>query len=284
MFGFVSPESLASELAAGRRLSLIETRWAQGVRPDDVLPGTIFLDTDALEDGRPTWRLRPVSDLAALLGAVGVASDRPAVVVSISAIAAARVGWTLAWLGVPEVRLLDGGAAAWRPFTGPTNPPTPSEFHPHVRDDLIATTGDLERGGLQIADARSLAEFRGETSGYSYLRARGRIPGAIWVGDADDHAGELVGPDGRFADPGVVVARWAARGLDLATPAVFTCGGGWRAALAWFFAVAAGLPSPRCHPGGWSEWAATYDSQAQEHPTPRPTERDWAGPQPPRFR
>lgn len=111
-------------------------------------------------------------------------------------------------------------------------------------------------------------EFRGEVSGYSYLQARGRIPAAVWLGDADD-SGELFRPDGRFADSGRVVERWVGRGLDANRPAVFTCGGGWRAALAWFFASAAGLPGPRCHPGGWGEWAARYDVDGQEFPSGR---------------
>ncbi len=39
---------------------------------------------------------------------------------------------------------------------------------------------------MRLFDTRSLAEYDGKISGYSYLDAKGRIPNAIWLGDADD--------------------------------------------------------------------------------------------------
>ncbi len=54
---------------------------------------------------------------------------------------------------------------------------------------------------MRLFDTRSLPEYDGKISGYSYLDAKGRIPNAIWLGDADDSSQIYKLSNGRLRDP-----------------------------------------------------------------------------------
>src|SRR5262245_36683735 len=68
----------------------------------------IAIDADGLSSELP-----PVDELRKLLGAAGI-SDKSKVVIYGTAIAAARMFFTLDYLGHPSVKLLNGGLAAWK--------------------------------------------------------------------------------------------------------------------------------------------------------------------------
>jgi thiosulfate/3-mercaptopyruvate sulfurtransferase len=123
----------------------------------------------------------------------------------------------------------------------------------------------------QLWDVRSWSEYTGARSGYSYLDARGRIPTAQWLGDADDSSGLYKRGDGRLQPPTEVLAAWQTQAGwspmmldDPATPVVFYCGGGWRSSVTFFYAWLAGRPNLRNYSDGWAGWSTDYqpDSQA----------------------
>ena len=62
-------------------------------------------------------------------------------------------------------------------------------FSGSSRPEYLATTDYVfanytNTGTTVIADNRSWEEHIGETSGYGYLAAMGRIPNAVWVQDS----------------------------------------------------------------------------------------------------
>lgn len=124
----------------------------------------------------------------------------------------------------------------------------------------------------QLWDVRSWAEYTGARSGYSYLDARGRIPTANWLGDADDSSGVYKRRDGRLQAPAQVYAAWQAQAgwsptkqADHAAPVVFYCGGGWRSSVAFFYAWLAGIPNLRNYSDGWGGWSTDYQPDPQAH-------------------
>lgn len=276
----ISAAALRESLRAGAwRPCVLEVGWR--ARPDgdfDGIPGALPLDTDALETPGPAWRLRPLVELQALLERLGLGADTPVVIVSRRAIAAARVWWVLRYLGLPDVRVLDGGSRAWRSVG---SPPIDAFRPPHRALPCRAIPALIARGrwlraqlavpgAIRLVDVRSREEFVGERSGYGYLAARGRIPGAVHGGDADDSAGLYIQRDGFLQDPAVIRALWTERGIlqregsPSAGELVFSCGGGWRSSLACLYAEWLGIPRWRNHSGGWSEWSTRFrrDSRA----------------------
>lgn len=260
-----SPIVTPAWLKAQRGAIVAEASWNSTEDYDaGHIPGAIHIDTDLFENGSPRWHLRPVSELHAAIGQLGIKPDSTVVVYSSKTIAAARVWWVLTYAGVRDVRYLDGGLAAWRRagYAMSTTPSklAPAKFIARVRDEMLATTDVVKAAKRAVlADVRSAPEFRGEVSGYSYLEAKGRIPNAVAIGDADDAAKLYQNADGTLRDIESIRAKWKLDGILDGREVIFYCGGGWRSSLAFLYARAMGLSNIRNYSDGWSAWSTHYD-------------------------
>lgn len=121
----ITVAELAAELATGRPPVLLDIRWQLGGPPGAEeyaaghLPGAHYLDLDRELAAPPGAAGRhPLPDVevfGAALRRAGVRADRPVVVYDAGpATSAARAWWLLRWAGHADVRVLDGGLAAWR--------------------------------------------------------------------------------------------------------------------------------------------------------------------------
>jgi molybdopterin synthase sulfurtransferase len=263
----VSPSWLAAALASDAPPLVLDVGWR---RRDEHAAGHVptasYVDTDDLE-APPFWKCVARASIIDALLRLGVHADAQVVVHGAPTMAAARVAWLLRSLGVADVRLLDGGLAAWRAAgheveRGLRAPVPRARFGGRARPELIATRDDVRRA-LADADAlvvctRSLREHRGEVSGYPDLAARGRIAGSVWGhgGSDKDHLEDFEREDGRLRDPAHVSALWAARGITGDRRVVFYCGTGWRASVAALHAWRLGWPRVSVYDGGWYEWSA----------------------------
>lgn len=264
----------------GARLVILEASWddpanrTPGEYAAERVPGALHLNTDTLENGYPRWHLRPVEELQQTIGGLGIASDSMVVVYSRQTIAAARVWWVLHYAGASDVRVLDGGLAAWKraglpveTSRKPSRVPVPCRFAARPRAAALATVNDVAsasaRGAL-LADVRSVEEYNGEKSGYSYLAARGRIPGALHAGNADDSARLYQNEDGTLRSPDEIAALWRkALGPGALTgrpEIILYCGTGWRSSLAYLYAHLLRLPNIRNYSDGWSDWSTRFES------------------------
>ena len=268
------------ERPAGRgpgRLVVVEAAW---VRPGETpayehghVPGAVLVNTEDLENGFPRWQLRPLEELQHVIGRAGIAPESTVVVYGRSTIAAARVWWVLGYAGVADVRMMDGGFDAWREAGYDVETGRPAveavPFAAPPRTGWLATTEDVNQRVAAadgwLGDVRSVEEFAGRTSGYRYLEARGRLPGAIHLGDADDGSPLYVTRDGRLRPPGEVLALWQRQGLvrgddprRFQRDVVFYCGGGWRSSLAFFHAWRLGMENIRNYSDGWAGWSTQY--------------------------
>ncbi|NML60972.1 hypothetical protein HHL21_07720 [Massilia sp. RP-1-19] len=76
------------------------------------IPGAGYIDTAQLERA-PLWNKVPDAELKQLLLGHGIRHDVTVVLYSRNSLAAARAAHLLRYAGVVDVRLLDGGFAAW---------------------------------------------------------------------------------------------------------------------------------------------------------------------------
>ncbi|MEV7927599.1 sulfurtransferase [Kitasatospora sp. NPDC088779] len=225
------------------------------------LPGARFVDLDrdlAAPPGAPGRGGRhPLPDpeeFGAAMRRLGVDSDRPVVVYDGAAsLAAARAWWLLRWAGHRDVRVLDGGYAAWSaaglPVTAEVPAPAEGHFKP-VPGQLPVVDADgaaaCARGAL-LLDARAGDRYRGESEPVD-PRA-GHIPGAVSAPTAEN-----VAADGRFRSAAELAARFRALGAGERETAVY-CGSGVTAAHQILALEVAGLPAT-LYPGSWSEWSS----------------------------
>jgi thiosulfate/3-mercaptopyruvate sulfurtransferase len=234
----------------------------RGAYHDAHIPGAVLLDTDRLEDGYPTWRLRGAAELAAVFGACGVRRDQPVAVYGSDLAAACRVWWVLRWLGATRASLLVEGLDGWRAagggFEAVTTVPEPCEFEVALEPHWLAGSDDVlavveGRSDACLVDVRSRAEFAGERSGYDYLVRAGRIPGALHAHVAP--LTELL----RRGDRAGIADYWQRCGVDFTRRdgVIFHCGSGWRSAVACHAAHLLGLQA-RNYSDGWCGWSTDY--------------------------
>jgi len=155
------------------------------------IPGAGYIDTNRLE-GEPLWNKVSDEALKALLLENGIRHDTTVILYGRNTMAAARAAHLMMYAGVEDVRLLDGGLEAWfvqhlRTETGLANKFTPAkEFgvaipaHPEYYTTLDQAKALLKQPDGALVSVRTWDEFVGNTSGYSYIKPKGDIPGARW--------------------------------------------------------------------------------------------------------
>jgi thiosulfate/3-mercaptopyruvate sulfurtransferase len=249
------------------------------------IPGAQYLDTRQFER-LPFWNALPPMELLPVLQHAGLGPHTTVILYGRNTLAAARVAHCLLTAGVRDVRLLDGGLTAWcaaghalqqgpqrvppcahaaaGPDTSDTRsvaaPPARLAPRPDYRIHTAQAKALLAQPDGALVSIRTRAEFRGETSGYGYIPARGEIAGALWGqagvdGDVNS-MGNFQEADGRMKPAAQIAALWRAAGIGPQMQIAFYCGTGWRASLAFFYAWLMGWPRISVYDGGWFEWSA----------------------------
>jgi thiosulfate/3-mercaptopyruvate sulfurtransferase len=280
MNAIISASELASVLAGPNPPVLLDVRWqltAPGQPPFDGraayasghIPGAVFVDLDRELASAPGVNGRhPLPDAAefgAAMRRAGVSASRPVVAYDGGqGWAAARAWWLLRWAGHPDVRVLDGGLAAW---DGPleTEVPEPAEgdFSPAPGAlPLLDADGaaELARSGL-LLDARAGERYRGEVEPID--RVGGHIPGAVSAPTTDN-----AGADGRLLPAAELRERFRKLGAGDGTPVGVYCGSGVSAAHEVLALAVAGIPAA-LYAGSWSEWSADPSRPVAVGPDPR---------------
>lgn len=238
------------------------------------VPGAVYvdLDTELAGPSGPGVGRHPLPDTATLRAALrrwGLTPGRPVVVLDDwSGYSAARAWWVLTWAGVPHVRILDGGLAAWRaaglPLATDDVVPEPSavEVRPGALPVLDADAAlDLARRGGRLLDARSAGRYRGELPGIDPVP--GHVPGAISAPTSENLA-----PDGTFLPGATLAARFAALGVGTHDEVGVYCGSGVTAAHQIVALRLAGHPAAALYAGSWSQWATTPGRPVVAGPDP----------------
>ncbi|WP_435198960.1 sulfurtransferase [Janibacter sp. GS2] len=221
------------------------------------LPGAPFVDLDAVLAGEPGADGRhPLPDPAVLqegLRAAGVDDDSAVVVYDqASSLAAARAWWVLRWAGLADVRVLDGGLAAWRGAGGAVSAgavsPTPGSVTVRSCSAPVLTADGaaaLTDAGV-LVDARAPERFRGEVEPIDPVA--GHVPGAVNV-----PMGHLLTDDGRLRSPDELRERFAAAGVTSDVAVGAYCGSGVTAAHTALALHEIGIRAA-VYVGSWSHW------------------------------
>jgi thiosulfate/3-mercaptopyruvate sulfurtransferase len=257
---------LAAALDGGVPLVLLDVRWSLGGPPglDEYrrghLPGARFVDLDRELAGRPgegrgRHPLPEVGEFEAAMRQAGV-SDGSAVVVydAGGGLSAARAWWLLRYHGHRDVRLLDGGLAAWSAAGRALSTDAPSDgagdftarpgFMPVVD---AARAARLARDGV-LVDARAGERYRGEVEPVDPVA--GHIPGAVSAPTSEN-----LGADGTFLAVEALRARFESLAVVGGGAVGAYCGSGVTAAHEVLALAIAGIPAA-LYPGSWSEWVS----------------------------
>ena len=229
------------------------------------IPGSRYVDLETELSGPhgPGLGRHPLPDpdvFAATATGWGVGPDTAVIAYDDNGgLSAARLWWLLRWIGHDDVRVLDGGLAAWRAAggaieTGRDPAAAPSATPLVARPGAMRTvTADEILAGLSavLVDARAAERYRGETEPVDPVA--GHIPGAVNVPTAGNLA-----PDGTFLPPAELRARFEAVGIrEGGPPVVAYCGSGVTAAHELIALEVAGLAAGSAmYPPSWSGWVS----------------------------
>jgi thiosulfate/3-mercaptopyruvate sulfurtransferase len=261
----ISPAELADLLGSERPPILADVRWSLGGppgKPDFVashIPGAVWVDLEAQLASPPgaggRHPLPRIDVFQQAMRDIGVCED--SLVVAYDAAtsqAAARLWWLLSDAGHQQVRVLNGGLAAWiaaglPTVSGPGAPSTQGDFvaRPGQRAQVNAAEIAAKLGvsdGLTLVDVRASERYSGDKEPIDPVA--GHIPGAISM-----PATANLDVDGRFLPPAEIAARYAAAGG--VEGAVLYCGSGVTAAQSLLALESAGLTAA-IYPGSWSDW------------------------------
>ncbi len=176
---------------------------------------------------------------------------------------AAYALWVMSLFGHPDVRLLDGGRAAWlaagQEMTEDKVTPEPVSYPVVERDDSLirAFKEDvLAHLGKPLVDVRSPGEFSGELLHMPDYPQEGAMRGGHIPGAASVPWARAAAEDGTFRTREELEAIYQQeQGLGPADDVVAYCRIGERSSHTWFVLThLLGFDSVRNYDGSWTEW------------------------------
>jgi thiosulfate/3-mercaptopyruvate sulfurtransferase len=258
----ISASELREVLAGGPPPTVLDVRW-QLAKPDGRddyesghVPGAVYvsLEDDLTDHEVETRGRHPLPSGPAVESAGrrwGIRTGVPVVVYDDwNRAGSARAWWVLTAAGIPDVRILDGGLAAWTESGGELETGTATVEPGDVsvaREDLyvgaLPTLSADEAAALggRLVDARAPERFRGDVEPVDPVA--GHIPGAVNVPSTS-----LLAADGTFLADDDLRAGWG-EGIGA------YCGSGVTASVVVAALAATGV-RVALFPGSWSQWCA----------------------------
>jgi thiosulfate/3-mercaptopyruvate sulfurtransferase len=202
------------------------------------------------------------AELEKLIGDLGIDENSHVVVVpaGVNVLdfgSAARTYWTLKYVGVANVSILDGGLAAWKsagnPLDSGAHALLPAIFTATLDKSLLAEVADVEKieasGSATLVDARPASFFFGKEKAPASA-AYGHIPGALSLDSAEfyDAQTNRLKPSAELAEIATQVPAGAV---------VSYCNTGHWAATDWFVLhELLGRKDAKLYAGSMVEWTS----------------------------
>jgi len=233
-----------------------------GTNEDDFIaghiPGARFVRYDeiAIDANGLSTELPPVDQLRKVLSAAGI-GDKSRIVIYGAAMPAARLFFTLDYLGHPNARILNGGLNAWKANGGaieiaPAAKIAFASLTPKPQPDRVVSADwikeRLSSPKMTLLDARPDAEFTGADGGMNGAHVKGHLPDAhqlVW--------NTLLDSTGKYLPDAELRKKFEAIGASTNTPLVSYCMVGMRASVTYFVARHLGYDA-RLYDGSIVDW------------------------------
>jgi len=261
----IEPEALQAMLADAQLLVVDLSKAATYAQLH--IPGAMHMEYSILNSGtQPAPGLLPPEErLAQIAGLLKL--DKMSRIVAYDdegSGRAARLAWTLHYLGYESVQVLNGGLHAWNNEGHPVdNQPVLPDItatlplaarNPSVLADDTYILEHLDDESVALLDARTPEEYAG-----TKVRAArgGHIPGAVnlnWL-DTMDKNRNL-----RLKSPDILNDALRTLGIRIEQEVITYCQSHHRSAHAWLMLKSLGFPQVRGYAGSWSEWGNHPDT------------------------
>ena len=252
-----------------KNIKIVEASWGEESEAYSKghVPTSVHINTDTVEPP-PQWMLASDEELAKFANDYGFTKDDTVIVTGPDVMASYRVAVVLRYIGINDVRVLNGGNNAWTSAgyeleTKSNKPVAGNDFGATIpaNPDLIDTQAELKEmlkdSNNVLVDNRSWDEYIGKISGYSYHDKKGRIPGAVYsyAGTSATTLEDYRNIDNTMRNADEIKALWKDAGIDTNKHLIFMCGSGWRAAEVLTYANVMGFDNTSLYSDGWIGWS-----------------------------
>lgn len=252
-----------------KQIKVVEASWGEESEAYSKghVPTSVHINTDTIEPP-PQWMLASDEELKQFALDYGFTKDDTVIVTGPDVMASNRVAVVLRYIGVSDVRVLNGGNDAWvragyELETKSNKPVAGTDFGATIpaNPDLIDTMAELKEKlndeNFILVDNRSWDEYIGKISGYSYHDKKGRIPGAVYgyAGTSATTLEDYRNIDNTMRNQDEILDLWKKQNIDTNKHLSFMCGSGWRAAEVLTYANVIGLMDTSLYSDGWIGWS-----------------------------
>lgn len=281
---FVTPEWVQSVIDGNQPESenyvILEASWGTYKDSPDYtkghIPGALHVDIASVES-EPYWNLSDPEVVEKGMLDLGVTKDKTVILYGSDVSGTARVAYAYLWAGVENVKIINGGIAAWEKAgydtdtkveeaVAATDFGTTVPAHPEYWMSIEDVQEKLENdSNFRLVSIRSEAEFKGETSGYNYIDRAGEPKGAVWGRGGSDpyNMEDYTNEDGTYITAEEMEKLWEDLDFSKENELSFYCGTGWRATIPWLIAYEAGWEGMTLYDGGWYQWQMNDDLPVQ---------------------
>ena len=277
-YEMIVPATIVNDILDGKKpetfensknIKIVEASWGEESEAYSKghVPTSVHINTDTVEPP-PQWMLASDEELAKFANDYGFTKDDTVIVTGPDVMASYRVAVVLRYIGINDVRVLNGGNNAWTSAgyeleTKSNKPVAGNDFGATIpaNPDLIDTQAELKEmlkdSNNVLVDNRSWDEYIGKISGYSYHDKKGRIPGAVYgyAGTSATTLEDYRNIDNTMRNAAEIKALWKDAGIDTTKHLMFMCGSGWRAAEVLTYANVMGFDNTSLYSDGWIGWS-----------------------------
>ena len=284
-YQLITPAVIVKDIIDGKKpesfetsgdIKIIEASWGEEKTSyaKGHVPTAFHINTDLIEPPtktKPTmWILADDKALAEFALEYGFKKEDTVIVTSDEPLSAYRVATVLRYIGVSDVRVLNGGISSWTAAgyeleTKSNKSTAVADFGGPIpgNPDVIDTMAEVKKGlktpeTFTLIDNRTWSEHIGESTGYSYHDKAGRIPGAKfgYAGKSNAYSMDYYrNIDKTMRNASEFIALWDEQGIDQSKHMSFHCGSGWRVAEIYYFADVVGIKDIGIFSDGWIGWS-----------------------------
>ena len=253
------------------KVVIVDVRKVEDYKAGHI-PGAVnvFYGSWAIKKGDLLNELPPIDDLADVIGSAGIGKDSLVVIVGKTdkvpdQFDMTRVAWTLKYLGVPNVAILNGGQNQWvkenKPLSQDMVKAKAKSFKASITDKLYVDKAYVldKLGKATIIDTRAPAFYEGKEK-LAFVPKLGRIKGAVNL-----PVGQLYTPEGLYKDKAALAAlAGKAAGNDLNKELLLYCDTG-KTCTSWAFIMTEmlGYKDVKVYDGSSMEWLADPNAPAE---------------------